>query len=171
MVTSARQFFVMSDQAVRSRGSAPVLRHFTYLLLAAEAATAEEALELCATARPDVILLTLHDPAHEATDALRAIGEGYPSVGIVVLPEDCAEGRPQRALPPPAHGSDLTHREREVLALMAHGLTNGQIGTELVISRATVKFHVSSILGKLGAVTRTEAVAFAVQMHLTAGPA
>jgi DNA-binding NarL/FixJ family response regulator len=65
---------------------------------------------------------------------------------------------------------ELTEREHEVLALMTHGLTNPQIGQELIISRATVKFHVSSILSKLGVGSRTEAVALAVQTHLTNGP-
>jgi DNA-binding CsgD family transcriptional regulator len=73
-------------------------------------------------------------------------------------------------LPPPEPGADLTCREREVLALMAQGLTNTQIGAQLIISRATVKFHVSSILSKLGAASRTEAVALAVQHQLTTRP-
>ena len=52
----------------------------------------------------------------------------------------------------------LTPREREVLALMARGLPNKQIGARLAISLHTVKFHVASILAKLGAASRTEAV-------------
>ena len=66
---------------------------------------------------------------------------------------------------------DLTVRELEVLDLIARGLTNAQIGVELKISRATAKYHVSSILRKLGAGSRTEAAALAVQSHLAAGPA
>lgn len=60
----------------------------------------------------------------------------------------------------------LTDREKEVLTLLINGMNNPQIAEELVISRATVKFHVSSILSKLGVSTRTEAVAFAIQHHL-----
>ena len=52
----------------------------------------------------------------------------------------------------------LTLREREVLALLAEGEGNKQIASRLNISENTAKFHVSSILGKLGATTRTEAV-------------
>ena len=52
----------------------------------------------------------------------------------------------------------LTSREREVLALLAGGAGNKQIAAQLNISESTAKFHVSSILGKLGATTRTEAV-------------
>jgi two-component system, NarL family, response regulator LiaR len=67
-----------------------------------------------------------------------------------------------------ARGRDLTGRELEVLRLMIPGLTNAQIAQRLVVSRATVNFHVSSILGKLGAETRTKAVAVALQDRLVA---
>lgn len=52
----------------------------------------------------------------------------------------------------------LTEREHEVLALLADGLSNRDIATALAISEHTVKFHLASIFGKLGASTRTEAV-------------
>lgn len=61
---------------------------------------------------------------------------------------------------------DLTDREKEVLALMIEGLNNLQIADRLIVSRSTVKFHVSSVLSKLGATTRTEAVAIALQNRL-----
>ena len=57
--------------------------------------------------------------------------------------------------------SALTAREREVLRLVAVGQANKQIAKELSVSERTVKFHVSSILGKLGARNRTEAIATA----------
>jgi NarL family two-component system response regulator LiaR len=65
-------------------------------------------------------------------------------------------------------GNDLTEREREVLRLMVQGLNNNQIAETLVVSRSTVKFHVSSILSKLGVASRTEAVAVALQNNLVA---
>lgn len=61
---------------------------------------------------------------------------------------------------------ELTDREKEVLALMVQGLNNLEIADRLIVSRSTVKFHVSSVLSKLGAGTRTEAVAIALQNRI-----
>lgn len=60
----------------------------------------------------------------------------------------------------------LTPREREVLQMLASGLVNKEIATKLSISEHTVKFHVASILGKLGASTRTEAVSLGIRRGL-----
>jgi DNA-binding CsgD family transcriptional regulator len=60
-----------------------------------------------------------------------------------------------------SHVAALTPREREVLRLMSRGLSNRQIGEELFISQKTASVHVSNILAKLGAATRTEAAAIA----------
>jgi DNA-binding NarL/FixJ family response regulator len=57
-----------------------------------------------------------------------------------------------------AVGEPLTARETEVLTMLAEGAANKEIASRLRISEHTVKFHVSSILAKLGAATRTEAV-------------
>lgn len=60
----------------------------------------------------------------------------------------------------------LTERELEVLRLLAQGMPNKEIAAQLVISERTAKFHVSSIMGKLGATNRTEAVSLAAQKGL-----
>jgi len=60
----------------------------------------------------------------------------------------------------------LTEREMEVLGLLGTGMTNKEIGSDLFITERTVKFYVSSILGKLNASNRTEAVTIAVQHGL-----
>jgi two-component system, NarL family, response regulator LiaR len=63
-------------------------------------------------------------------------------------------------------GYDLTSREKEVLELMAKGLNNSQIAERLIVSRSTIRFHVSNVLSKLHASSRTEAVAVALQNNL-----
>jgi len=60
----------------------------------------------------------------------------------------------------------LTRREREVLQMLAAGLANKEIAARLAISDHTVKFHVASILGKLGVSTRTEAVSAGIRRGL-----
>ena len=64
------------------------------------------------------------------------------------------------------HVERTTRRERDVLGLMVEGLTNAEIAERLVVSLSTVKTHVSSIIAKLGASTRTEAATIAVREHL-----
>jgi two-component system response regulator DevR len=63
-------------------------------------------------------------------------------------------------------GSELTEREREVLALVARGFTNKQIADKLYVSEKTARNHVSHILEKLGFSRRSEAAAFAVEYKL-----
>lgn len=58
---------------------------------------------------------------------------------------------------------ELTEREHEVLAMLAEGLSNKEISSRLSISTHTVKFHISSILGKMGATSRTEAVSIGIR--------
>ncbi len=60
----------------------------------------------------------------------------------------------------------FTEREQDVIKLMVEGLNNREIGEKLYISRATVKFHISSVLSKLGVSSRTEATAIIVQHNL-----
>jgi len=66
----------------------------------------------------------------------------------------------------PKLGQDITEREHDVLVLMVQGLSNPQIAEALIVSLSTVKFHVSSILGKLQVATRAEAVRVALQHQL-----
>jgi DNA-binding NarL/FixJ family response regulator len=61
---------------------------------------------------------------------------------------------------------ELTPREQEVLTLLAQGMQNKEIAADLLIAERTVKFHITSILAKLGAGNRTEAVTVALQLGL-----
>jgi NarL family two-component system response regulator LiaR len=99
--------------------------------------------------------------AAELTTAIRAARQGKPT-----LSPEATMMLMQRANRPPAVGHDLSPREMEVLKLMTQGLSNRLIAENLVISPSTADFHVSNILGKLSAATRTEAVAIALQHKL-----
>ena len=99
--------------------------------------------------------------ADELARAIRAARQGRST-----LAPEAAQVLIQRATRATSPGHDLSPREREVLALMVQGLSNPDIADRLVVGRSTIKFHVSSILGKLGVQSRTEAVAVAVQHRL-----
>jgi DNA-binding NarL/FixJ family response regulator len=127
------------------------------LALVAAADGAEEA--LAAGARG---LLFRDSPADRLVAAAGAVARG-----LVVLEEALARvwrrdpgGAPSELIEP------LTRREGEVLQLLAQGLPNRAIAARLGISEHTAKFHVNAILGKLGAATRTQAVAQAVRLGL-----
>ena len=97
-----------------------------------------------------------------STDDLAAsVRSAY--AGRHTLAPEAAAALIQVALHTSPDGHDLTPREREVLALMSEGMNNPQIAERLVVSRSTVKFHVSSILSKMKATSRTEAVASAMR--------
>jgi len=108
-------------------------------------------------------------PSEISTDQLAAALQAA-AAGLVVLhPNEIPEAFPAAApssqplaeLPEP-----LTRREREVLQMLAAGLANKEIAARLNISDHTAKFHVAAILGKLGAATRTEAVALGIRRGL-----
>ena len=87
-------------------------------------------------------------------------------MGKPTLAPEAAEALMRRFTAPGSLGKDLTAREREVLTLLASGLTNTEIAERLVVSLSTVKSHVSSIITKLGASSRTEAATIAVLHRL-----
>lgn len=106
--------------------------------------------------------------ADDLADAVRAAYHGRPTLAPEAT-HALIHSATHAGYPPVGH--DLTEREREVLALMASGLNNSQIAEHLVVSRSTVKFHVSSILSKLHVTNRTEAVVLALQQRLVPQPA
>lgn len=108
-------------------------------------------------------------PSDVAPDQLVAALQGA-AVGLIVLhpaevqnvfPAVTPASQPLGELAEP-----LTRRERQVLRMLAAGLGNKEIAPRLGISDHTVKFHVASILGKLGAASRTEAVALGIRRGL-----
>jgi len=108
-------------------------------------------------------------PRDVTPEQLRAALEAAAAGLVVVHPSEVNAGlqapaavsSPARELPEP-----LTPREREVLQMISAGLGNKEIAGRLSISEHTVKFHVASILGKLGASTRTEAVSIGIRHGL-----
>jgi NarL family two-component system response regulator YdfI len=97
--------------------------------------------------------------------ALEAAAAGlfvmHPAEVAGVFPAAEPASRPLAELTEP-----LTPRESEVLQMLASGLANKEIAARLAISEHTVKFHVASILGKLGAGSRTEAVSIGIRSGL-----
>ena len=111
-------------------------------------------------------ILPRDSSANEITSALEAVSEGL----VAFSPEFL-----RLLLPTPSErveqefeylNDPLTTRETEVLALLAGGAGNKEIAAQLRISEHTAKFHVSSILSKLGATTRTEAVSRGYRLGL-----
>jgi two-component system, NarL family, response regulator YdfI len=92
------------------------------------------------------------------------------ATGLLVLhPSHANEGLPAGSASPRALdelAESLTRRELEVLQMLAAGLSNKEIAARLNISEHTAKFHVASILGKLGAASRTEAVSLGIRRGL-----
>jgi DNA-binding NarL/FixJ family response regulator len=111
-------------------------------------------------------------PPAELIGAVRTIAAGdallAPSVTRRLIGRYAGRIRPSDpAEPKPGHPlAGLTSREREVLALLAAGLSNAEIAGSLVVSAETVKTHVSRILAKLGLRDRVQAVVFAYQEGL-----
>jgi DNA-binding NarL/FixJ family response regulator len=104
-------------------------------------------------------------PREEIFNAIRVASQGGSLLQPIVaskLLQQISAGTDERI--PGQEG--LTEREKQVLLLLAQGKPNREIAVELVITERTVKFHVSSILMKLGAANRTEAVSVAAQRGL-----
>ena len=99
--------------------------------------------------------------ADELANAIRAAYAGRPT-----LAPEAAQVLIKAATEPRVDEEGLTSRELDILRLMVAGDSNPDIAARLFVSRSTVKFHVSNILMKLGAATRTEAVAIALQRGL-----
>jgi DNA-binding NarL/FixJ family response regulator len=95
-----------------------------------------------------------------------ARGSGIEADGILLADPPSPLRRFGEAGPDDDITEALTPRERQVVELMAEGLTNKAIAARLGISDQTVKFHVASISGKLGAANRTDAVRRAVRRGL-----
>jgi DNA-binding NarL/FixJ family response regulator len=107
-------------------------------------------------------------PAEELIDAIRVVAAGDALLAPSVTRQLIAEFARHRPAPTgtPDGLEQLTDREREVLALMARGLSNAEIATELVLGETTVKTHVGRVLTKLHLRDRVQAVVLAYESGL-----
>jgi NarL family two-component system response regulator LiaR len=210
------RIIAVDDLSVIRSGLRLFLMAFEDLELCGEAGSGEEAIQLCAYARPDIVLMDFTMPGMGGTAATRIIKQHYPQIQIIALitPQQTdrvqeilqagAAGYLQKDLSAPElanairaaflgepiqavdetpaltpHstepattvfpmrlGHDLTEREQQVLCLIAEGLSNADIAARLVVSRSTVKFHISSIFSKLNVENRAEAITVAIQHGL-----
>ncbi len=99
--------------------------------------------------------------AKELVDAIRAVADG-----VFVLDRELSIQLTRKSSRDTTNSDLLTPRETDVLSLLAQGRSNKQIANDLGLGQRTVEGHVSSILGKLGVQSRTEAVAFALGSRL-----
>ena len=138
-----------------------------------------------------VIVLTTYADDRSVLDALRAGARGYltkdaggeqieqalrdviddrsvldPAVQHHVVDAIAAGRAPAQSEMAPSPAAGLTPRERQVLELIARGLTNAEIAQQLAVSETTVKSHINHLLPKIGARDRAQAVAFAYQQGL-----
>jgi DNA-binding NarL/FixJ family response regulator len=104
-------------------------------------------------------------PRERLIEAIRVVHGGEallsPSITRRLIEDFAARSDPIE--PPAAVLAELTPREREVLVLVAHGLSNAEIAARLVVTEATVKSHVGAVLLKLGLRDRVQAVVFAYE--------
>lgn len=185
-----------ADDGIRVVAQTPAIDESTLTQLAADAAvvlldapsaeSVDEAVALLDRAGPGLVVLGPAGAASSLTEARPAFAWAFlprdasqerivgavraVAAGLIVLDPELAEralgSRVNGPLPTRDDFDDLTLREREVLTLVAIGLTNKAIAQRLGISDHTVKFHVAAILSKLDAESRTEAVHVAARRGL-----
>ena len=108
-------------------------------------------------------------PTQEVVHAVRAVAAGDAVLAPAVtrqLLDQVGRRLPAAVSRTPDELAELTHREKQVLRMLAGGLTNAEIAEALVVSEATVKSHVSHLLGKLGLRDRVQAVIYAYETGL-----
>ena len=209
---------LVDDQPLFREGLRTLLSVQPDLKVVGEAGDGEEALKLCRTLKPAVVLMDLQMPVLDGVEATRRLHHEQPDSRVIVLTtfdddemvfdglragalgyllkdapsEKLAEAiraaargesflqpsiaakvvaefarlTAKRSPPAQALIEPLSDREQEILALIATGATNREIGNQLFLAEGTVKNHVTNVLGKLGVRDRTQAALKAREMGL-----
>jgi NarL family two-component system response regulator LiaR len=200
---------IVDDHQMVREGLKVLLSTCDDIAVVGEAADGAEAVELCPSVRPDVILMDVVMPVMSGPEATAEITDAFPEVRVIALTSFVDQDRVQQALDAGAIsyllkdarpdalirairdavdgrgtidsgamkalmarrqddevGRELTGREREVLRLLAAGMSNKEIAVDLTLSVGTVRLHVSNILSKLDAPNRTTAAAIAMKHGL-----
>jgi two-component system response regulator DevR len=207
--------FLLDDHEVVRRGLIALLESAPDIAVVGESGSAQEAVRIIPTLRPDVavldarlpdgdgvtvcrevrsidpqikaLMLTSYQDDEALFDSIMAGASGYllkqvRGTDVVEAVRTVAAGRSlldpnvtqqvlERLRHPdrhdPAEFATLTPQERRILDLIAQGMTNRQIATELLLAEKTVKNYVSSLLGKLGVERRTQAAILANRLLAT----
>ena len=209
---------LVDDQPLFREGLRTLLSVQPDLKVVGEAGDGEEAIKLCRTLKPAVVLMDLQMPVLDGVEATRRLHQEQPDSRVIVLTtfdddemvfdglragalgyllkdapsEKLAEAiraaargesflqpsiaakvvaefarlTTKRSPPAQALIEPLSDREQEILALIATGATNREIGNQLFLAEGTVKNHVTNVLGKLGVRDRTQAALKAREMGL-----
>jgi len=171
--TVAREPLTAASEAAFKLGAWPLLRAVAELSRRAMLPLSKE-IEAALEGRLEPV--TIHHPSGRPGAPARAAGHAAPPARGAAAAAPTA--RPDAGMmadfvapagQPEAHDFGLSKRELEVLALIAEGRSNPEIGRRLFITRKTVAVHVSNILTKLGVSGRVEAAAAAIRLNITEG--
>jgi DNA-binding NarL/FixJ family response regulator len=219
-VNGSIRVLLADDQRVVREGLATLLSLLDGIEVAGTAGDGDEAVDLAAHLRPDVVLMDLRMPRCDGVDATRRLRELDPNIKVLVLTtyaDDrsvidalragargyltkdasaeeirlaldqvvrgqaaidpavqhhlidaiAASPEPRESAAVPQLPDGLTTREREVLALIAEGLSNREIADRLHVSETTIKSHVNHLFAKTGVRDRAQAVTYAYRHGLT----